>query len=185
MKGLRGLRGSNFSIISNFSNVSNFSNQNEERKTTMKLKVNWKALGKALWEAVKPVLLAAIGGGLVAVSSGCSSMTPSSKTRFARAEGVGLPERESANPEGAARGRVDGRVRPRHPGHRDHHAVHAERGRLGRRHERADAGQSGDGRHEDQVRRLAGTPILPTFGGGAPYVGRAASLRSGSDLPTF
>ena len=164
---------------------TNYPQNQEGKNTTMKIKIKWKELGKQLWNAVKPVLLAAIGGGLVAVSSGCSSMTPSSKTRFARAEGVGLPERESANPEGAARGRVDGRVRTRHPGHRDHHAVHAERGRLGRRHERADAGQSGDGRHEDQVRRLAGTPILPTFGGGASYVGRATSLRSGSDLPTF
>ena len=45
----------------------------------MKVKVNWKALGKALWEAVKPVLLGALGGGLVAVSSGCSSMTPTSR----------------------------------------------------------------------------------------------------------
>ena len=31
----------------------------------MKLKVNWKELGKQLWAAVKPVLLAAIGGGLL------------------------------------------------------------------------------------------------------------------------
>jgi hypothetical protein len=27
----------------------------------MKLKIDWKALGKALWNAVKPVLLGAIG----------------------------------------------------------------------------------------------------------------------------
>ena len=57
----------------------------------MKLKVNWKALGKALWEAVKPVLLAAIGGGLVAVSSGCSSMTPSSKTQSMGVYALGIP----------------------------------------------------------------------------------------------
>ena len=62
-----------------------------ERKTTMKLKVNWKALGKALWEAVKPVLLAAVGGGLVAVSSGCSSMTPSSKTQSMGVYALGIP----------------------------------------------------------------------------------------------
>ena len=31
----------------------------------MKVKVNWKALGKQLWAAVKPVLLAAIGGGMM------------------------------------------------------------------------------------------------------------------------
>ena len=57
----------------------------------MKLKVNWKALGKALWEAVKPVLLAAVGGGLVVVSSGCSSMTPSSKTQSMGVYALGIP----------------------------------------------------------------------------------------------
>ena len=39
----------------------------------MKLKVNWKELGKQLWAAVKPVLLAAIGGGIVTVAA---SMPP-------------------------------------------------------------------------------------------------------------
>ena len=39
----------------------------------MKVKVNWKALGKALWNAVKPVLLGAIGGGVIALTDGCSS----------------------------------------------------------------------------------------------------------------
>ena len=57
----------------------------------MKIKINWKALGKALWEAVKPVLLAAVGGGLVAVSSGCSSMTPSSKTQSMGVYAIGIP----------------------------------------------------------------------------------------------
>ncbi len=57
----------------------------------MKLKVNWKELGKALWEAVKPVLLAAIGGGLVAVSSGCSSLTPSAKTQTMSLYAIGIP----------------------------------------------------------------------------------------------
>ena len=89
----------------------------------MKLKVNWKALGKAVWAAVKPALLAAIGGGVVTLADGCSSLTPSAKTRFACDEVVRLPERESANPEGAARGRVDEPVRHRHTGHRDRHAV--------------------------------------------------------------
>ena len=42
----------------------------------MKLKVNWKELMKQLWTAIKPVLLGAIGGGIVGVASGCSSMTP-------------------------------------------------------------------------------------------------------------
>ena len=57
----------------------------------MKVKVNWKALGKALWEAVKPVLLGALGGGLVAVSSGCSSLTPSSKTQSMGVYAIGVP----------------------------------------------------------------------------------------------
>ena len=35
----------------------------------MKLKVNWKELGKQLWEAVKPIFLAAIGGGIVTVAA--------------------------------------------------------------------------------------------------------------------
>ena len=45
----------------------------------MKLKIDWKALGKALWNAVKPVLLGAIGGGVIALTDGCSSLTPSSR----------------------------------------------------------------------------------------------------------
>ena len=57
----------------------------------MKVKVNWKELGKALWEAVKPVLLGALGGGLVAVSSGCSSLTPSSKTQSMGVYAIGVP----------------------------------------------------------------------------------------------
>ena len=55
------------------------------------MKINWKELGKQLWNAVKPVLLAAIGGGLVAVSSGCSSMTPSSKTQSMGVYAIGIP----------------------------------------------------------------------------------------------
>ena len=57
----------------------------------MKVKVNWKELGKQLWEAVKPVLLAAVGGGLVAVSSGCSSLTPSAKTQSMSLYAIGIP----------------------------------------------------------------------------------------------
>ena len=57
----------------------------------MKVTVTWKALGMALWEAVKPVLLGALGGGLVAVSSGCSSMTPSSKTQTMGVYAIGVP----------------------------------------------------------------------------------------------
>ena len=47
----------------------------------MKLKINWKELMRQLWAAVKPVLLDAIGGGIVGFASGCSSMAPSDKTQ--------------------------------------------------------------------------------------------------------
>ena len=57
----------------------------------MKIKINWKELGKQLWNAVKPVLLGAIGGGLVAVSSGCSSLTPSAKSQSMSLYAVGIP----------------------------------------------------------------------------------------------
>ena len=58
----------------------------------MKIKINWKELGKQLWDAVKPVLLGAIGGGLVAVTgSGCSSLTPSAKSQSMSLYAVGIP----------------------------------------------------------------------------------------------
>jgi hypothetical protein len=58
----------------------------------MKIKINWKELGKQLWEAVKPVLLGAIGGGLVAVTgSGCSALTPSAKTQTMSLYAIGIP----------------------------------------------------------------------------------------------
>ena len=57
----------------------------------MKVKVNWKELGKQLWAAVKPVLLAAIGGGVVTVVAGCSSLTPSSKVQSMGVYAFGLP----------------------------------------------------------------------------------------------
>ena len=58
----------------------------------MKLKINWKELGKQLWEAVKPVLLGAIGGGLVAATgSGCSALTPSAKTQTMSLYAIGIP----------------------------------------------------------------------------------------------
>ena len=57
----------------------------------MKVKVNWKELGKQLWAAVKPVLLAAIGGGIVSVAAGCSSLVPTSKTQTLSVVGIGIP----------------------------------------------------------------------------------------------
>ena len=62
-----------------------------KKNTTMKLKVNWKKLGKQLWDAVKPVLLAAIGGGLVTLANGCSSLTPSAKTQTMSLYAIGIP----------------------------------------------------------------------------------------------
>ena len=46
----------------------------------MKFNINWKELGKQLWQAVWPVILGALGGGIAAVT-GCSSMQPSDKTQ--------------------------------------------------------------------------------------------------------
>jgi len=47
---------------------------------------------RQLWEAVKPVLLGAIGGGLVAVTgSGCSALTPSAKTQTMSLYAIGIP----------------------------------------------------------------------------------------------
>ncbi len=58
----------------------------------MKIKIDWKGLAKALWDAVKPVLLGAIGGGLVAVTgSGCSALTPSAKTQTMSLYAIGIP----------------------------------------------------------------------------------------------
>ena len=57
----------------------------------MKVKIDWKALGKAVWAALKPVLLGAIGGGVIAVSSGCSSLTPSAKTQTMGVYAFGIP----------------------------------------------------------------------------------------------
>ena len=58
----------------------------------MKLSIDWKALLRQLWDAVKPVLLGAIGGGLVAVTgSGCSALTPSAKTQTMSLYAIGIP----------------------------------------------------------------------------------------------
>ena len=57
----------------------------------MKLKINWKELARQLWAAIKPVLLGAIGGGLVSVASGCSSMAPSDKTQTMSVYALGIP----------------------------------------------------------------------------------------------
>ena len=66
--------------------------RNQTRKEKyMKLKVNWKELMKQLRAAIRPVLLGAIGGGIVGVSSGCSSMAPSDKTQTMGVYAFGIP----------------------------------------------------------------------------------------------
>ena len=57
----------------------------------MKVKVKWKKLVRQLWDAVKPVLIGAVGGGLVAITSGCSSLTPSAKTQTMSVYAFGIP----------------------------------------------------------------------------------------------
>ena len=57
----------------------------------MKVKIDWKALAKAVWDALKPVILGAIGGGVIAVTSGCSSLTPSAKTQTMGVYAFGIP----------------------------------------------------------------------------------------------
>ena len=57
----------------------------------MKLKIEWKELMRQIWATVRPVLLGAIGGGIVSVSSGCSSMAPSDKTQSMGVYAFGIP----------------------------------------------------------------------------------------------
>ena len=58
----------------------------------MKVKVKWRELVRQLWDAVKPVLIGAVGGGLVALTgSGCSSLTPSAKTQTMGVYAFGIP----------------------------------------------------------------------------------------------
>ena len=56
----------------------------------MKIKIDWATLAKQLWEAVKPVLLAAIGGGVVALT-GCSSMSTTPRGQTTEIVAVGIP----------------------------------------------------------------------------------------------
>ena len=57
----------------------------------MKLKINWKKLWKQLWAAVKPVILGAVGGGVIALADGCSGLTPSAKSQSMSLYAVGIP----------------------------------------------------------------------------------------------
>ena len=57
----------------------------------MKLKIDWKKLGKQLWEAVKPVLLAAIGGGIVSAAAGCSGLAQEPRGQTTEVVAFGVP----------------------------------------------------------------------------------------------
>ena len=57
----------------------------------LKLKINWRQLAKMVWDALKPVLLGAVGGGVIALSGGCSSMVPSTKTQSMGVYAFGIP----------------------------------------------------------------------------------------------
>ena len=57
----------------------------------MKLKIDWKTLGLMIWDAVKPVLLAAIGGGVVSLTGGCSSLQPATKSQSMTVTALGFP----------------------------------------------------------------------------------------------
>ena len=63
------------------------------------MKINWKEQGLALWSAVrpllaaglKPLLWALLGAGVSTVATGCSSLTPSSKTQTMSVWAFGIP----------------------------------------------------------------------------------------------
>lgn len=55
------------------------------------LNTKFKVFLKALWKAVKPVIIGAIGGGVVAMTDGCSSLEPSDKTQTMGVYALGIP----------------------------------------------------------------------------------------------
>ena len=57
----------------------------------MQLKIDWPTLLRQIWGALKPVLLAAIGGGVVSFASGCSSMTTTPRGQTTEIVAVGIP----------------------------------------------------------------------------------------------
>ena len=57
----------------------------------MKVKIDWKKLCQQLWEAVRPVLLAAIGGGIVTITAGCSSLSQTPRGQTTEIVAVGIP----------------------------------------------------------------------------------------------
>ena len=57
----------------------------------MKLNIDWKTLAMNLLKAVWPVIAGALTGATVAATSGCSSMTPSSKTQTMGVYAFGIP----------------------------------------------------------------------------------------------
>ena len=58
----------------------------------MKIKGDWKTLLKQVLNALKPVIIGAVGGGIVSfTTTGCSSLTPTSKGQSLTVMGIGIP----------------------------------------------------------------------------------------------
>jgi len=57
----------------------------------MKIKVNWTELGRMALEAAKTLLIAAIGGGVVSMASGCSSLTQTPRGQTTEVIAIGIP----------------------------------------------------------------------------------------------
>lgn len=56
------------------------------------MKIDWKKLLSLVWKALKPTLLAALGGTVVATASGCcSGQSPTSKSQNQCTISVGFP----------------------------------------------------------------------------------------------
>ena len=56
------------------------------------MKIDWKKLLSLVWKALKPTLLAALGGTVVASASGCcSDQVPTSKAQSQFTISVGVP----------------------------------------------------------------------------------------------
>ena len=57
----------------------------------MKLEIYWAGMLKAALKAIWPFIAGAVGGDIVSVTSGCSSMTPSDKTQTMGVYAFGIP----------------------------------------------------------------------------------------------
>ena len=61
-------------------------------KEVRRLAAPYRLNNKQIWNALKPVIIGAVGGGIVSFSaSGCSSLTPSDKTQTMGVYAFGIP----------------------------------------------------------------------------------------------